>query len=307
MADGGSGQDGSGGAGAAGAPGPAGPRGAGGLSVLLAPVGWAASLLGWMGAFALGILDHMGGAVLLFLKAMQWVARAALGRKVRLGRYAIASQIVRVGVRSIFIVSLVSGVVGLILALQMAPNLDDFGRRDLVANIVGVAVLRELGPLIGAIVLTGFAGASIAAEIGTMVVSEEIEALEAHALNPIRFLVVPRVVASIVSMTALGVIASVVSIAASVLISVTLLEIPYEQYMTNLDEGTSLSDFISGFVKGGVFGMLIGVIACYNGLSVTGGAAGVGSATTDTVVQCVVAIIFADLVFTAIFFAVGWV
>jgi len=260
-----------------------------------------------IGGRVLELLDQCGGAVLLVLSACKWIVRAVVNRRTRLGRAAVVSQIVRIGVRSIFIVSLVSGVVGLILALQLSPPLDDFGRRDLVANIISVAVLRELGPLIGAIVLTGFAGASIAAEIGTMVVSEEVEALEAHALNPVRFLVVPRLLASVLSMTALGVIASTTSIAFSILISTTILEIPYEQYMSNMLDQAKLADFISGFVKGGVFGLLIGVIACYNGLRVVGGAAGVGNATTSTVVECVVAIIFADLVFTAIFFAVGLV
>jgi phospholipid/cholesterol/gamma-HCH transport system permease protein len=260
-----------------------------------------------IGARTLEVLDQCGAAMHLVWQAIYWIGRALYLRRIRLGRVALVSQIVRIGVRSIFIVSLVSGVVGLILALQLSPPLDDFGRRDLVANIIGVAVLRELGPLIGAIVLTGFAGAAIAAEIGTMVVSEEIEALEAHALNPIRFLVVPRLLASVLAMTCLGVIASTVSIACSVAISVTVLDIPYQQYMTNLLDQAKLADFISGFIKGGVFGLLIGVIACLNGLKVVGGAAGVGNATTNTVVQCVVAIIFADLVFTAVFYAVGLV
>ncbi|MBX3360567.1 MAG: ABC transporter permease [Phycisphaeraceae bacterium] len=183
------------------------------------------------------------------------------------------------------------------------PPLDGFGQRNLVANIVGVAVLRELGPLIGAIVLTGFAGASIAAEIGTMVVSEEVEALEAHALNPIRFLVVPRVIATIVSMSALGVIASLVSILASLTVSVLVLDIPVSTYIDNTLNQAKLVDFVTGTLKATVFGALIGVIACGNGLKVTGGAAGVGNATTSTVVQSVVAIVIADLVFTAIFYA----
>ncbi len=276
------------------------PNGVGAWAIVLRP-------LDAIGGRTLELLDQCGGVVLLAFSAIKWIFRAFFYRKVRLGRVALVSQIVRIGVRSIFIVSLVSGVVGLILALQLSPPLDDFGRRDLVANIISVAVLRELGPLIGAIVLTGFAGAAIAAEIGTMVVSEEIEALEAHALNPVRFLVVPRLLASILSMTCLGVIASTVSIACSILISVTMLDIPYQQYMTNLLDQAKLADFISGFVKGGIFGTLIGIIACYNGLKVVGGAAGVGNATTSTVVECVVAIIFADLVFTAIFFAVGLV
>lgn len=270
------------------------------LSLVLAP-------LDFLGGRVLGLLDHIGSAVLLFLEAMKWVLKGLCMRRMRVGVPAIVTQVVRVGVRSIFIVGLVSGCVGLILAFQLAPPLDEFGQRDKVANIISVAVLRELGPLIGAIVLTGFAGASIAAEIGTMVVSEEVEALEAHALHPIRFLVVPRVVASIISMTALAVIACIVAIAASLFISVTVLEIPYAAYMDNTLSQAKLVDFLTGVGKASVFGTLIGVIACTNGLKVTGGAAGVGNATTGTVVQCVVSIVIADLLFTAIFYALGLV
>lgn len=256
-----------------------------------------------VGGALLRFLDHIGAAVWLFLDAIHWIVRGIATRKTRLGKRAIIAQIVRIGVRSTFIVALVSGCVGLILAFQLSPPLDQFGQKELVANIIGVAVLRELGPLIGAIVLTGFAGASIAAEIGTMVVSEEVEALEAHALNPIRFLVVPRVVSAIISMTALAVIADIVAIAAALLISVTVLDIPYATFMTNLLNQAKQVDFLTGVAKGTVFGLLIGVIACLNGLKVAGGAAGVGRATTSTVVQSVVAVIIADLAFTAVFYA----
>merc|ERR1712102_163747 len=104
--------------------------------------------------------------------------------EVRIGRSAIVSQLVRVGVKSIGIILLVSGCIGLILAISMQPPLAELGQQNMIANIVAVGVFREMGPLIAAIVLTGFAGAAIAAEIGTMVVGEEIEALETHALNP---------------------------------------------------------------------------------------------------------------------------
>ncbi len=253
------------------------------------------------------VLDQVGAVWFLFAEACRWVFRSFTRRKVRLGRPAIISQIVRIGVRSVFIISLVSGCVGLILVLQMAPPLDNFGQKDLVANITGVAVLRELGPLIAAIVLTGFAGAAIAAEIGTMVVGEEIEALEAHALNPIRFLVVPRVIAAVVSMTLLAVLSDAVAVAAGWAMGVGALGIPSERYIQNTLDQVKLADFLTGIGKATVFGLLIGLIACTNGLRVTGGAAGVGRATTGTVVQSVVAIIFADLAFTAIFYAVGWV
>lgn len=256
-----------------------------------------------VGSGLLRLLDHAGHTVNLGFETLAWLFRGFSPSRANRGLPAIIGQMVRVGVRSIFIVSLVSGCVGLILALQLAPPLDQFGSRDLVANIIGVAVLRELGPLIGAIVLTGFAGAAIAAELGTMVVSEEIEALEAHALNPIRFLVVPRVAATVISMTILGVLSNLVAIACALGISVTLLEIPSGVFIENLLFQVSLSDFLTGIGKATIFGMLIGLISCTNGLKVSGGAAGVGNATTQTVVQCIVAIIVADLVFTAIFYA----
>jgi phospholipid/cholesterol/gamma-HCH transport system permease protein len=258
--------------------------------------------LTFIGGQVLGFIEHVGDVWLLFVEAVQWLMRSVFGRRVRLGRPAIVSQIVRVGVRSIFIISLVSGAVGLILVLQMAPPLDKFGSKSLVANITGVAILRELGPLIAAIVLTGFAGAAITAEIGTMVVGEEIEALEAHALNPVRFLVVPRVFATVISMTALAVIADLVAVLCGMFMATTALGIPRQRYIANTLQQVQLVDFLTGVGKATVFGLLIGLIACTNGLRVTGGAAGVGKATTGTVVQSIVSIVIADLIFTAIFY-----
>lgn len=253
------------------------------------------------------VLEQIGAAWSLLVEALRWIGRSLTQKKVRIGRPAIVAQVVRVGVRSLFIVSLVSGCVGLILVLQMAPPLDQFGQRELVANITAIAVMRELGPLIAAIVLTGFAGAAIAAEIGTMVVGEEIEALEAHALNPVRFLVVPRVTAAVLSMTCLAVVSTVVAIAAGMMAAALALGIPTDKYISNTLAQAKPVDFLTGVGKATVFGLLIGLIACTNGLRVTGGAAGVGRATTGTVVQSVVAIIIADLIFTAIFYALGWV
>lgn len=253
------------------------------------------------------VLDQVGAAWFLFSEALVWIARSFTSRRVRVGRPAIVSQVVRIGVRSVFIVTLVSGCVGFILAFQMAPPLDEFGQKDKVANITGVAVLRELGPLIAAIVLTGFAGAAIAAEIGTMVVGEEIEALEAHALNPIRFLVVPRVIAAVLSMTGLAVLSDWVAVTAGYIVGVTVLGIEGDLYIRNTLDQVKMVDFLTGIGKSVVFGLLIGLISCSNGLRVTGGAAGVGNATTNTVVQSIVAIIIADLIFTYIFLSVGWV
>ncbi len=263
--------------------------------------------VGFLGERVLGVLDHVGSSWYLFTDAMKWLWRGLTNKKTRIGKPAIVSQIVRVGVRSVGIITLVSACVGFILAFQMAPTLDRYGSRELVANITGVAIFRELGPLIAAIVLTGFAGAAIAAEIGTMVVGEEIEALEAHALNPVRFLVVPRLVAAVVSMTCLAIIANLVAVTAGWAVGVLALDIPSERYIQNTLDQVKFVDVWTGILKGTIFGMLIGLIACNNGLRVTGGAAGVGNATTNTVVQSIVAIVVADLIFTFAFYQLGWV
>ncbi len=255
----------------------------------------------WIRTFAL-----IGGVAYLIGDVLTWLLRSVFQRRVRIGRTALVTQMVRVGVRSTGIVILVSACIGFILALQMKPPLADFGQTDKIANIVGVAVFRELGPLIAAIVLTGFAGAAIAAELGTMVVGEEIEALEAHALNPIRFLVVPRVIATTISLVLLTIIGNVTAVFFSGLMTVGFLGVSYDLYKTNTLTQLAMSDFATGLIKASAFGLILGSIACYNGLKVTGGATGVGRATTHTVVQTIVAIIVADLLFTAVFYQLGW-
>ncbi len=259
------------------------------------------------GAKTLGALANIGVAWDLLGRTSYWVGRSFVTTKSRVDPDEICAQIIRLGVRSIFIVMLVCAAVGFILGLQMAPPLQELGQVELVPNIIGVAVLRELGPLIAAIVLIGFAGASIAAEIGTMVVGEEIEALEVHALNPIRLLVAPRILATTVSMTCLAVMADTIAIAAGLALGVLVLDIPAQTYINNTLHQVGPIDFVTGLVKASVFGLLIGLIACSNGLRVSGGASGVGDATTLTVVQSIVAIIIADLIFTTIFYALGWV
>jgi phospholipid/cholesterol/gamma-HCH transport system permease protein len=254
----------------------------------------------------LATLELVGSIMLLGGLVIRWLHRTLVLRQVRFGFPAAVAQMVRVGVRSVSIVMLVSGCIGIILALQTSPSLSEFGQTDKVANLIAVAVFRELGPLVAAIVLTGFAGASIAAEIGTMVVGEEIEALESMALDPVRFLVVPRVLATTISLVLLAVIGDLTSVIMGGVTGVFFLDIPYELYKTNTINQLTMSDFMTGLFKAGVFGTILGLIACHNGLRVTGGAAGVGRATTNTVVQTVVMVVIADLLFSALFYAFGW-
>lgn len=139
-----------------------------------------------------------------------------------------------------------------------------------------------------------------------MVVGEEIEALEAMGLNPVRYLVLPRLVATVVSLLALAVISDLTAVFFGMVMSVTVLGVPYDLYVSNTITQLKMSDFLTGLLKAGVFGLLLGLIACYNGLKVTGGAAGVGRATTETVVQTVIFVILSDLLFSTLFYALGW-
>jgi phospholipid/cholesterol/gamma-HCH transport system permease protein len=260
-----------------------------------------------VGAFAIGLCEFVGGLGYLMLDTAGLIRRALLDKRGRRhGWEHLWAQMVRVGVRSVPIVVLVLFCIGAILALQMAPVLKDYGAVNRVADIISIATFRELGPLVSAIVLTGFAGASIAAEIGTMVVSEEIEALEAQAINPIRFLVVPRVVATTIMMVCVAVVGDLTGVFGGLFVGKFLLGLDWRQYLNHTFDAIKVRDFVTGLVKAGVFGSLISSLACYLGLGVTGGAQGVGVATTRTVVLTIVALITVDLLFTAAFYSIGW-
>ena len=252
-------------------------------------------------------VEFIGGLTQLMLATFVTVPAALLSKRGRrLGWQNLWSQMDRVGVKSVPIVALVLFCIGSILALQMAPILRIYGMLGSVADVISVAIFRELGPLVSAIVLTGFAGASIAAEMGTMVVSEEIEALEAHAINPVRFLVVPRVLATTVMMVCIAIIGDAAGIVGGLTVATTFLGISPSQYWTRTFEILEMKDFFTGLIKAGVFGSLISGLASYLGLGVTGGAQGVGNATTKTVVYTIVALIAVDLLFTSVFYYLGW-
>jgi len=243
-----------------------------------------------------------GGLIDLLWETLRWCGVGLFKPRGRLGRATLLDQMVRVGVRSIGIVVLVESFIGIIIALQMAPTLQQYGQLERVADVVGIAVVRELGPLITAIVLSGFAGASIAAELASMVEGEEIKALRAHAMNPVRFLVVPRFVATVVMLTGLTVIADLVGIIGGLITAVFVLDLSTSVYVEFTRHALKHSDFFGGLIKSAVFGITISMIACYEGFNVKGGAEGVGRATTATVVKSIVALIAVDVVFTVIFY-----
>jgi len=259
-----------------------------------------------IGSVGIEMLEFIGGIGYLLLDTAAATGRGLFSKRGRrTGWRNLSAQMVRVGVRSVPIVSLVLFCIGAILVFQISPVLKNYGALDRVADIVSLAIFRELGPLVSAIVLTGFAGASIAAEVGTMVVSEEIEALEAQAIHPVRFLVVPRVLATTVMMVCVAVVGDLMGVAGGLLVAQSSLGISSDQYLRHTFDAVDLDDFYTGLIKAGVFGVLISSLACYLGLGVTGGAQGVGAATTRTVVLTIVALIVVDLMFTAAFYALG--
>lgn len=249
---------------------------------------------------------YLGGVLRLLLDVIARVRRGLVSRGARISREALVQQAVRVGVKSIPIVMLVQLFIGIILALNMAPTLASYGQLDRVADVVAIAIVRELGPLLTAIVLSGFAGASIAAELGTMVEGEEIKALRAHALDPIRFLIVPRVIATTIMMIGLAVLADVVGVLGGFITGTFILDVSPQAYIDNTQAILTNRDYLTGLFKAGVFGVIIAGLASYEGLNVRGGAEGVGRATTATVVKTIVALIGADCLATAIFYKLGW-
>jgi len=207
-----------------------------------------------------------------------------------------------IGTGSTAIVALISGLIGLIMALQAAYILRQFGANVFVADFVGVAMTRELGPLITAIMVAARCGSAMAAEIGTMVVTEEVEALEVMAVEPRRFLVAPRFAATAVVLPLLAVLSEVVGILGGLAVGVFALDLGLSHYLADTFQAIHLSDVVTGLVKSLVFANVIAVVSCYKGLTLRGGPEAVGRATTQAVVQSILLVIVFDFVFTTLFF-----
>jgi len=228
---------------------------------------------------------------------------AALRQGVRTRRDVglVVEQLDQVGVRSLSIVNLTALFMGMVLALQMGNFLAKFGAQIFISRIVGVSLLRELAPVLTALMVGGRVGAGITAELGAMSVTEQIDAIRSLGADPVRKLVVPRVVALLIMLPLLTAIADAVGVAGGCLIALTELGLSAEFYRTTLLQALAFSDFFSGLGKAVFFAYFIGIIACYNGLRVRGGADGVGKATTATVVAASVSVLVADFFLSKLF------
>src|SRR6478609_7889692 len=207
----------------------------------------------------------------------------------------------RAGVDSVPLVGLVSFFLGLTMALLTGYQLQRFGTERLVPGLVAIAFTRELGPLLTGIMLAARIGASFTAELGTMQVSEEVEAIEAMGIGPLRFLVAPRMLALFALMPCLSVISSIAAIFASALISRAYFNIAFVYFQDLVLHSLLMRDIVTGILKSFMFGLLIGAIACYRGLTVQGGAAGVGTSTTSSVVTAITVVIGFDTLFNIVY------
>jgi len=245
---------------------------------------------------------HTYRLFLLSRDSLYWLFVAPFrGKKIRW--HSAFEQMVRIGVDSLPIVGMISFFVGLIMAMQGAYQLQPFGVVIYVADLVGVTITRELGPMLTAIIVAGRSGSAIAAEIGTMKVAEELDALRTMGLNPIGFLVVPRLLALIIVLPCLTILADLIGIGGGFFIAIVNLKIPFIAYLNETIQAIVMKDLITGLIKSFFFALIIGQIGCYQGFGVKGGAEGVGRSTTASVVISIFLIILADVAFTALFFS----
>ncbi len=214
-------------------------------------------------------------------------------------------QASHIGVNALPIVALVSFLMGLIMAMQADYQLRMFGASIFVADLVGVALTREIAPLMTAVIVAGRSGSSIAAEIGTMKVTEEIDALQAMGFNPVRFLVAPKLMALGLMVPCLTLFSVVVGIFGGFIFAMIGLQIGYAAYIDQTINALLLSDVMSGVVKSFVFAMIIGQVGSHMGFSVKGGPEGVGRNTTSSVVAGIFLIVIADSIFTWLFYSLG--
>jgi len=263
----------------------------------------------------IGILDQIGHEVLTtvaetrlldFIGDVSIAGAQALRRPSTINWADVPRLMERAGADALPIVAMINFLVGMVTAFQAAIQLKQVGANIFVADLVGLSMTRELAPLMTAIIVAGRSGAAFAAELGTMRVSEEIDALRTLGLDPYQFLVFPRVLALILVLPLLTIMADLVGIAGGLLVAMLTLDLTANAYLIEVQRVVGLWDVFSGCLKTMFFGLSIALIACQRGLATHGGAEGVGRSTTSAVVTSLFAIVVVDAIFTVLFNAVGW-
>jgi phospholipid/cholesterol/gamma-HCH transport system permease protein len=254
------------------------------------------AILNFIGLWVLNLLGESGRVMILFFRTLGLTFRPPFDLR------GLLRQIERVGVNSIPVVLITGAFTGMVLALQSYTGFKRFNAEAFVGTVVALSMTRELGPVLSGLMVSGRIGSAMAAELGTMQVTEQIDALYTLATNPIKYLVVPRFLASLIIMPVLTIFADAVGILGGYAVSVYLLGSNPTIYIRRTYDYLDLEDIYIGLLKACVFGMIIAIIGCYQGFNAQGGAEGVGKATTRAVVLSSLLILIANYFITALFF-----
>jgi len=245
---------------------------------------------------AVRTVKEFGSIGILFIQSAYW----AFKRPYKLNY--IIKQMEFIGVNSVSVVIITGVFTGMVLALQSYHGFRKFGSEGLVGVTVALSMTRELGPVLTSLMVAGRAGSAMAAELGTMRVTEQIDALTVMALNPIKYLVVPRVIASFIMLPVLTVLSDFIGIVGGYIVGVKLLGINEGAFINKMVKYVDLEDIYNGLIKAACFGIILSVISCYKGFYTAGGAEGVGKSTTEAVVISCVTILISDYVLTSLMF-----
>jgi len=241
------------------------------------------------------IINYTGGAFLLFLNSLKQITKKPFEFR------EIINQFYLIGVKSTFIVSLTNFFIGMVLALQTSYSLERFGAKTFVPKIVAVSLVREIAPILTALIIAGRSGSGIASELSSMKVTEQIDALRCLGANPLKKLIAPRIVALALALPTLTVMGIFIGIIGGMIISIQELGITVATYQHNVFETLQLRDFISGVGKTFFFGLIIAIIGCFQGMSVQGGTKEVGIVTTEAVVVSMILILISNYFITKVF------
>ena len=259
-----------------------------------------ARILERIGHSFLLVAGALGSSFLMLKSALFWALRS----KPEISE--ISKQSVKIGVDSFVVTALTSFFTGMVLALQMGQTTRNLFNEPLyVGTIVSFALVKELGPVLTAVVVSGRAGAVVTAEIGTMKVTEQIDALYTLGTNPSRYLIVPRLAAFLLTLPVLVIFADAIGIAGGCLVSASQLSIPSTQYFDDIMTALKFKDVLHGYVKSYFFAFMIAMVSCHKGMKTTGGAEGVGKSTTEAVVISMVLVLVLDYFVSSLLVAVG--
>ena len=240
-----------------------------------------------------GMLAFIGESAIVFLRS--------LAQPQRIRWRPILHNLQTAGFEALPITGLLSFLMGVVIAYQGADQLQRFGANIFIADLVGLSMLRELSPLLTAIIVAGRSGSAYAAQIGTMKISEEIDALRTIGIGPQELLVQPKILALVIALPLLTVYADVAGVLGGMLMANSMLDISFSVFLDRLEDALSLSSFLTGIIKAPVFAVIIALVGCFQGFQVSGGADSVGRQTTVSVVQSIFLVIVADALFSVIF------